>query len=308
MDVKNFRLDELRPYEKNPRRNDRAVDAVAKSIETFGFKVPIVIDADNVIVCGHTRYKAAQKLKLKTVPCVVADDLSDEQVKAFRLADNKTAELATWDNAFLIEELEDLTAFDIDMSDFGFDISEVGRRQASWARTEKYCDLKKRIKSYSNGAVIGTTLYEVGNRGIPINEIKENPDNIPLFADNLVDYLIHALGDNLSKGDWCIVTTPRRRHKTGFHFSTEICKSAAQYLRLPFYEDAFSAKNRDRINPEFFMEKNPAESNVIVYDDIVSTGETIRTVRQLLIDAGHVAFIVVGIKNRKVTGADKGGG
>ena len=71
MDVKNFRLDELKPYEKNARNNDGAVDAVANSIETFGFKVPIVIDAYNVIVCGHTRYRAAQKLKLKTVPCVV---------------------------------------------------------------------------------------------------------------------------------------------------------------------------------------------------------------------------------------------
>ena len=94
MDVKLFHLDELRPYENNPRRNDRAVEAVAKSIEQFGFKVPIVIDADNVIVCGHTRYRAAQKLKLKSVPCIVAEDLSPAQVKAFRLADNKVSELA----------------------------------------------------------------------------------------------------------------------------------------------------------------------------------------------------------------------
>lgn len=72
MDVKNFRLDELKPYEKNPRKNDNAVDAVAKSIEQFGFKIPLVIDADNVIICGHTRYKAAQKLHLESVPCIVA--------------------------------------------------------------------------------------------------------------------------------------------------------------------------------------------------------------------------------------------
>ena len=194
MDVKNFRLDELKPYEKNARNNDGAVDAVANSIETFGFKVPIVIDAYNVIVCGHTRYRAAQKLKLKTVPCVVADDLSDEQVKAFRLADNKTAELATWDTASLIEELEDLATFDFDMSDFGFDISEAGRRQASWARTEKYCDLKKKIKLHSQGAFVVSSIYEVGKRGIPITEIKENPDNVHLFADNFVDYLSHVLG------------------------------------------------------------------------------------------------------------------
>ena len=311
MDVKNFRLEELRPYEKNARNNDGAVDAVAKSIEEFGFKVPIVIDADNVIVCGHTRYKAAQKLKLESVPCVVADDLTDEQVKAFRLADNKTAELATWDTAFLVEELDELAAFDFDMSDFGFDISEAGRRQASWARTEKYCDLKKKIKLHSQGNFVISSMYEVGKRGIPITEIKENPDNVPLFADNLVDYLAHVLGEvaNMTKGDWCICTTPRRRHKTGFHFSTEICKAAAEQMGIPFYIDAFSAKNRERINPEFHMEKNPAETNVIVYDDIITTGETIRTVRQLLIDAGHVTFLVVGIKNRGVgNGRGKNGG
>ena len=110
MDVKNFQLDELRPYEKNPRKNDGAVNAVAKSIEQFGFKVPIVIDADNVIVCGHTRYKAAQKLKLESVPCIIADDLTPAQIKAFRLADNKTAELATWDFEKLTAELNSLTS------------------------------------------------------------------------------------------------------------------------------------------------------------------------------------------------------
>ena len=117
MDVKNFRLDELKPYEKNPRKNDNAVDAVAKSIKTFGFKVPIVIDSSGVIIAGHTRYKAAQKMKLESVPCVVADDLTPEQIKAFRLADNKTAELASWDFELLDEEL---SALAFDMNEFGF--------------------------------------------------------------------------------------------------------------------------------------------------------------------------------------------
>ena len=118
MDVKNFPLVDLKPYEKNPRKNDSAVDAVAKSIESFGFKVPIVIDADNIVVCGHTRLKAAQKLGLESVPCVVANDLTPEQIKAFRLADNKTAELASWDFAMLYESLADIS---FDMSEFGFD-------------------------------------------------------------------------------------------------------------------------------------------------------------------------------------------
>lgn len=106
-------VNDLIPYENNPRENDGAVDAVSKSIEQFGFKVPIVIDSDNVIVAGHTRLKAAKKLGLKTVPVVVADDLSPEQVKAFRLADNKVHDISIWDNKKLLEELEDLEGSDL---------------------------------------------------------------------------------------------------------------------------------------------------------------------------------------------------
>lgn len=122
MNIIEKNLKDIKPYEKNPRKNDNAVECVANSIKEFGFKVPVVIDKDNVIVCGHTRYKAAKKIGLKAVPCVVADDLTEEQIKAYRLADNKVAELAEWDIDLLGEELEGI--FDIDMSDFGFDLEE----------------------------------------------------------------------------------------------------------------------------------------------------------------------------------------
>ena len=94
MNIVKRKLGEVRPYEKNPRRNDDAVQYVAESIRQFGFKVPLVIDHEGVIVAGHTRWKAAKKLGLKTVPCIIADDLTEEQVKAFRLADNKVGEMA----------------------------------------------------------------------------------------------------------------------------------------------------------------------------------------------------------------------
>ena len=122
MDIVEKKLADIKPYEKNPRKNDNAVDTVTNSIKEFGFKVPIVIDKDNVIVCGHTRYKASKKLGLEVVPCVIADDLTEEQIKAYRLADNKVSELAEWDIDLLGEELDGI--FDIDMSDFGFDLSE----------------------------------------------------------------------------------------------------------------------------------------------------------------------------------------
>ena len=122
MKIVEKKLDEIKPYENNPRFNDDAVQYVANSIKEFGFKVPIVIDKDNTIVAGHTRYKASLLLGLDKVPCVVADDLNEEQVKAFRLADNKVGEMANWDYMLLDEELADL---DIDMSEFGFDENDI---------------------------------------------------------------------------------------------------------------------------------------------------------------------------------------
>ena len=113
------RPDDIIPYDRNPRNNDSAVDAVANSIREFGFKVPVVIDKDGVIVCGHTRVKAAKKLGIDEVPCILADDLNEEQVKAFRLADNKTSELSEWDEELLAMEMDDI--FNIDLEQFGFE-------------------------------------------------------------------------------------------------------------------------------------------------------------------------------------------
>lgn len=112
---------ELTPYEKNARKNDATVPYLVNSIKRFGFRVPLVIDAKGVVVCGHTRLKAALNIGMKKVPCVVADDLTNAEIKAFRLADNKIAEMSGWDFEALDLELEDLKIdFDGDMIDFGF--------------------------------------------------------------------------------------------------------------------------------------------------------------------------------------------
>ena len=116
-------IENILPYAQNPRINDDAVPAVMESIKEFGFKIPIVLTADNVIVAGHTRIKAAKQLGMKEVPCVIADDLSEEQIKAFRLADNKSTEIATWDEEMLQQELSEI--LDIDMSMFGFEEGET---------------------------------------------------------------------------------------------------------------------------------------------------------------------------------------
>lgn len=119
MEIKRVKLTEIRPYERNPRVNDHAVDAVAASIREFGWQQPIVVDSEGVIIAGHTRYKAAEKLKCMDVPVVVADKLTQDQVRAYRLADNKTGEKAEWDMELLEAELAELG--DMDMGEFGFD-------------------------------------------------------------------------------------------------------------------------------------------------------------------------------------------
>ncbi len=121
MQIENKNIEDLIPYINNPRNNDEAVGAVASSIKNFGFKVPIVIDSNGEIINGHTRLKAAKKLGLEKVPVIIADDLTPEQVKAFRIADNKVAEIATWNEELLNIELGELAELDFDMEEFGFE-------------------------------------------------------------------------------------------------------------------------------------------------------------------------------------------
>ena len=159
MEIISKKIDELKPYEKNPRKNDDAVEYVAKSIKEFGFKVPIVIDKNNVIVTGHTRYKASKLLGLHEVPCIVADDLNDEQIKAFRLADNKVSEMALWDTKLLNEELNDI--IDIDMSDFDFNIKEDldTSEQIDWA--DETQEKVENILNLGKANYIGVGKYDI---------------------------------------------------------------------------------------------------------------------------------------------------
>ena len=149
MKIEMVKTGDLIPYHNNPRKNDGAVKYVASSIKEFGFKVPIVIDECNVIVTGHTRHKAAVKLGLKEVPCISANDLTLAQIKAFRIADNKTAEFAEWDLDLLKDELAELDEMDIDF-DFDFEnLNENGTIERT-DLSEKISDEFLLIIEYAN--------------------------------------------------------------------------------------------------------------------------------------------------------------
>lgn len=157
MKIEYLKLSDIKPYEKNPRKNEEAIPYVKNSIEQFGFRVPIILDSENTIVSGHTRYAAAKELGIDEVPCVRADELTPEQIKAFRIADNKTAERADWDEDLLGDELSELLG-EFDMTDFGFGDFELTMLTEDFEPepydpevTEKYSEheeeylLKKRV-------------------------------------------------------------------------------------------------------------------------------------------------------------------
>lgn len=155
MKIVEMKVSDLIPYDNNPRFNDQAVDAVASSIREFGFRVPIIVDKGLEIVGGDTRLKAAKKLGLKTVPVIVADDLNEDQIREFRIIDNKSAELADWDLDAMKQELVSISG--IDMSEFGFlldDIERVKEKEAK-ERAQKEADEVKEICCPRCGAVVG---------------------------------------------------------------------------------------------------------------------------------------------------------
>lgn len=123
MQIEQMQIGKIKPFEKNPRRNDDSVDAVANSIKAFGFRAPIIVDRDLVIIAGHTRWKAAKKLQLKTVPVIIAEDMTEEQAQAYRIADNAAGSASTWDDELLQEILADIGT-NYDMGDFGLDTEQ----------------------------------------------------------------------------------------------------------------------------------------------------------------------------------------
>lgn len=188
------KIDDLIPYENNPRKNDEAVDKVALSISAFGFKVPVVIDVNNIIVTGHTRVKSAKKLGMTEVPCLIADDLTDEQIKAFRLADNKVAEFSQWDEEKLMKELEGL---DSDMSLYGFEELEKEIDELGEVEEDEIPEVPEEPK-----AKLGD-IWQLGSHRLICGDSTD-----PAVTDRLMDgvkadmvftdspYGINAVGDN----------------------------------------------------------------------------------------------------------------
>lgn len=219
MEIVNKNIEDIKMYENNPRNNDGAVEYVANSIKEFGFKVPIVLDKNNVIVAGHTRYKAAKLLNLKELPCIIADDLSDEQIKAFRLIDNKAAELSSWNIDLLNIELENIKDINMELFDFKIDnilenvidddyevelpeepkskignIYRLGNHYLMCGDSTKTEDLDKLMNNQLANLIVTDPPYNVNYEGKSGNNLKIMNDNLD---DNSFYNFLKSAYDNL---------------------------------------------------------------------------------------------------------------
>lgn len=230
MQIEYMKITDLKPYKRNPRKNDKAVDVVANSIKEFGFKVPIVIDSKREIICGHTRLKAAKKLKLKTVPVIRADDLNDEQVKAFRIADNTSSEFAEWDFNLLDSEIKDI--FNIDMSGLGLTLNENKELLLFDEDTNEEItvpEFEKKEAEYQSKQVLGDPLEpEFEDKNEMFETVIANPlDNIELcLFDGVGEYNIPQLEavktfeetDFITWAEFFNAEVKENRGKYGVHF------------------------------------------------------------------------------------------
>lgn len=228
MIVHNIAIDEIKIYENNPRKNDQAVEGVKKSIKEFGFKVPMIITSDKVIIAGHTRLKAAQQLGYKEVPCVIADDLTEDQIRAFRIADNKTAETAEWDFELLKAELEGLE----DMFT-GFDEAETQEMFGEEVEVEED-DYEIELPSEPR-AKLGD-IYKLGNHRLMCGDSTQQDDVDKLMAKTVVDLVVTDPPYNVDYG-----SKAQAINQYGYNFSDRHIKNdyMPEYQFIEFLDKSF---------------------------------------------------------------------
>lgn len=204
-------IDELVPYENNARINDKAVEAVANSISDFGFKNPVIIDKNNVLVAGHTRVKAAKKLGLTKVPCIIADDLDEDQIKAFRIADNSSAQLADWDYEKLMAELQDI---DFDMAKYGLaeQMEQIAETIANSEEAEEDnfdCTPPEEPKSKPGD------IYQLGEHRLMCGDSTKEEDVSKLMNGELADLIVTDPPYNVAIVGGSHALSPEERLKRG---------------------------------------------------------------------------------------------
>ncbi len=191
MNIETLPIDAVHEYDRNPRTiSDAAIDAVAKSIQAFGFKIPILVDGEGIIIAGHTRLRAARKLGLKEVPTIRADDLTPDQVKALRIADNKVASLTSWDMELLPIELADLKGVDFDLAVLGFSAEDLAAIMAP-AGTEGMTDPDDVPAPPDAATTVPGDVWVLGNHRLMCGD-SSKPEDLDRLLDGQAIHLVNT--------------------------------------------------------------------------------------------------------------------
>ena len=314
-------ITQLRHDKKNFNQGtDEGKDMMEKSFKEHGAGRSVLLDKDNNIIAGNKSTSAARKAGIKKVRVIETDgteliavkrtdiSIDSKEGREMALLDNRTAQInLSWDEVELASVQADIEGFDA--ADFGLDIDieaeqpsmtdklrDDMKKRSSWGKAKDYkepcCDLSDHLQLHKRDCFYYICSYHNTPTGIPISEVKTEP-NVELFARK-AEEIVRGMVQLRDTKDWCIITTPKRRHKEK-NFASMVATQLAKFLGIPFYDDTMEAKGRDRINPDFKQVKDIPESNVILYDDILTTGSTIRACVHLLTDKNVVC--VIGIDN-----------
>lgn len=302
---------QLKGLPANPRDIlERKVELLKKNIkkypEMLEYRSLLVYEYTEgryIIIAGNMRYRAMAALGYETAPCIVIPkETTIAQLKAYTVLDNSG--FGKWEWSMLANEWDevDLVDWGIDLPIFENEINtddliEEGQKKRSGWKSEEdakecVCDLELNVGIHKRGEVYFLSLFRKTNVGYPLSGIKES-DNVKIFADNAVGVLrgVARLSD---VSDWCIITSPKRRHKD-WNFAEEVCKVISNKLSVPFYSDALSGKNKQRIGAEFTLNVEIKENNVIFFDDILTTGSTMKASIGAI--EGKNVIVLVGINN-----------
>lgn len=294
MEIVYRKLSELKPNPKNPRKSTKeAIEKLARSISEnpkFFEARPILLSDRTgalVIIGGERRSEAAYLLKMETVPTILMSGLTEAQEDEILIKDNTHAgdwdakKLTKWSDT-LLKELDSETK------------SKITNARKAWekGRLEK-CDLRKITQFHELKDLCFVSIFRKSENGKLFTEIKSE-EFVELFAEECYKIVSKTIGGD----SWAIVAPPRRRHKD-FNFSIAIIKKISIFAKkkIIFYDDCFECATRQRINPDFSLVKNIREKNVVLFDDIFTTGSTIKACHKLLVEAGKNVFCIIGIYN-----------
>lgn len=317
VDLQEVNISDLIPYERNPKRHGREqLEKLERCIRELGFLSPCLIDKDHNIIAGHGRIQAAKAAGFEKVPCVFVEGLTEEQRRRYIIEDNRITEFGEWDMVALEAELKELNERGIDIQEMDFDL-DIGGIEAEnitfedadpdegekekgkkWTKRGMRCDMKPQIASREKSGHRYISLFATSKEGMTLEEIKNSKNCERQVAEAVAGYLKQSMGNNMPGTGWAIITTGRRRHREGYHFATAVCKGIAEKTGLRFYEGAIACENSDRLKPALKMLKEPEEKNLILFDDIITTGTTMSRTAELLQGAGYTVMIIIGIRNQ----------